>query len=214
MEQRTALVFCDFDTPMLPCMVREEDFLRKRSLGSVFAAKTITKELVEANQCTLKGVERFSLYGMLKGEHHSFYPPLEVRQAEEYLSMLCAMFDVVLIDANSVLTGNRLSAAALRCADKCVRLYGCDFKTLSFYASSRTYLETLGIKDTPFYKVISDVTDEDRMRKMYQKPAFFLPHSNELTRQMFTGDVFRDLEFKESKAYLDGLTRLAEELIS
>lgn len=207
-------MFCDFDTPMLPCMVPDGDYLRKQSLGSVFAAKTITRDLVEANQCMLKGIERFSLYGLLKGEHHSIYPPAESRQAEEYLSVLRTMFDVVVMDVSGILSGNRLSAAALRDADKSVRLYGCDFKTLSFYASSRTYLGTLGIEDAPFYKVISDVTDEDRMRKMYQKPAFFLPHSNELTRQMLSGDVFRDLEYKESRAYLDSITLLAEELLS
>ena len=36
----------------------------------------------------------------------------------------------------------------------------------------------------------------------------------EILKQMLSGDVFRDLEYKESRAYLDSITLLAEELLS
>ena len=48
--RRTALVFCDWNTPMLPCVQEEASFLKQYSLGSVFAAKRIVPTLVEANR--------------------------------------------------------------------------------------------------------------------------------------------------------------------
>lgn len=210
----TAVVFADGTVPMLPCIVREEELVRKRSIGSIFAAKMVTAELVFENRCTLKGEERLSLYGFLKGEHAFTYPTPGEVQAKEMLTELKAQFDVVVADCSGVLTDNLFSVCAIKEADSIVGLHGCDFKSLSFYSSSHWYLEKFGIDASCFYKVISNVKDENRMRRMYHKPAFWLPYSNEVERQYLAGDLFRDLEYRESSVYLDHLTQLAEELIS
>ena len=82
---RTALVFCDWSTPMLPCVREEGELLEQHSLGSIFAARRIVPALVEANASQIKGAEQLRLYGLLKGEYETLYPPVSERQAEEFL---------------------------------------------------------------------------------------------------------------------------------
>jgi cellulose biosynthesis protein BcsQ len=195
-------------------MVREEELLKKHSLGSTFAAKTVTPELIAANVCTVKGIKNLYLYGLLKGEHTLAYPMIGERQANELMAELKKQYDVVIADCTANLTENLLSIAALKHADSVVRLYGCDFKTLSFYSSIGWEIEKCGLDSARFYKVISDVRDIERMRKMYQKPEFYLMHREELCRQYFAGDVFRNLERKESRLYYTQLSVLADELIT
>lgn len=210
---RTALVFTDGLTPMLPCVAEAEAFTAQHSLGSIFAAKRILPALVEANGCRLKGLERLCLYGFQKGESEEAYPPVSERQAEELLEALKVQFDVAVLDLTSEIARHPLTSCALREADETVRLLGCSLKSLSFYKSQQTVLERAGIDPRYFYRVLSDVKDEALARSLYGKTTFKLAHSEELEKQWKRGDLLRPLEEKQSRAYEDGLRALAGDLI-
>lgn len=211
---RTALVFCDWSTPMLPCMREEGELSEQHSLGSIFAARRIVPALVEANACQVKGAEQLGLYGLLKGEYETLYPPVSKRQAEEFLGVLKEQYDVAVLDLTSEVHEQVLTETGLRKADEVVRLLGCELKSLSFYKSQLAYLHEETIEDRYFYRVISDVKDQMLAKAMYQKAAFQLQHTEELVKQWERGDLFGELEEKQSRGYLEGLRALAEELIS
>lgn len=213
-EKQVALVFCDDQTPMLPCITREEELLRRCSLGSIFAARRVIPDLVEAKQCRVKGAEFLHLYGFLKGEHAGMYPPLGMRQASELLACLYNRYDCVILDCSSDITHNLLSRMALEEADEVVRLLGCSLKSLSYYASQNSVLREMGIEERYFYRVVSNVKEEALAAKMYQKTAFELPYSEELNAQAQAGDLLREMEYKQSRTYLEHLTMLAGELES
>ncbi len=211
---RTALVFCDWSTPMLPCVREEGELLEQHSLGSIFAARRIVPALVEANASQIKGAEQLRLYGLLKGEYETLYPPVSERQAEEFLEVLKEQYDVAVLDLTSEVHGQVLTKIGLRKADEVVRLLGCELKSLSFYKSQLAYLHEEAIEDRYFYRVISDVKDKVLAKEMYQKAAFQLQHTEELAKQWERGELFGELEEKQSRGYLEGLRALAEELVS
>lgn len=212
--RRTALVFCDWNTPMLPCVQEEASFLKQHSLGSVFAAKRIVPALVEANACQIKGTDCLRLYGLLKGEYETLYPPVLERQAEEFLEALKEQYEVTVLDLTSEVHHHLLTKTALKRADEVVRLLSCELKSLSFYKSQLAYLEESQIGARYFYRVISDVRDQALANEMYQKAAFHLAHTEEIVKQWRAGDLLRELEEKQSREYLEGLRALAEELVS
>ena len=93
-----------------------------------------------------------------------------------------------------------------------MRLMDCELKSLSYYASNLSLLQKDGISDRYFYRVISRVEDEERMKQMYPKTTFVLPYTEELARQSRMGDLSRRLELKQSRGYVEMLQALAAEL--
>lgn len=211
-KKRTALVFSDLITPALPCVFDDRDLLQKRSMGSIFAAKTVIPELIEANLCRIKGLENLALFGLLKGEQGADYPPPGEMQAGIFFRVLNMCFDRVVVDCSSDYTNSVLTRCALKETDSVVRLMDCEVKSLSYYASNLPLLQKDGISDRYFYRVISRVEDEERMKQMYPKTTFVLPYTEELARQSRMGDLSRRLELKQSRSYVEMLQALAAEL--
>ena len=209
-----ALVFCDVQSPTLSCLTGEDALSEQHSLGSIFAAKHIIPSLVEANQCQLKQVPKLHLYSFLKGEHQTDYPPVSRRQAEELLQALCLLYPIVILDCSSDLYGNLLTMTGLLTADEIVQLMSCELKSISYYASQMPYLEKQKEKNRRVYRVLSNVKDEALAGKLYRQTAFALPYTAELEKQVLVGDLFQDLKLKQSRAYVEELKQLAEELES
>lgn len=212
--KEVALLFCDLNTPTLSCLTPEDAFSEQHSLGSIFAAKQIVPSLVEANQCKLKQVPQLHLYSLLKGEHQTDYPPVSRRQAEELLQALCVLYPIVILDCSSDLYGNPLTLTGLLLADEIVRLMSCELKSISYYASQMPYLERQKENNPPVYRVLSNVKDEELAGKLYRSAVFSLPYTAELEKQVLAGDLFWDLELKQSRAYVEELKQLAKELES
>lgn len=210
---RTALVFCGSLAPMLPCAAEDAEIIRRRSLGSICAARTVTRELAWENRCLLRGVDTIALYGFLRGEHAGNYPPLGARQAAELIGALRGLYEVVVLDCASDAGNEPLTEAALREADEVVRLMSCELKSLSFYASETVRLEERGIGTKRFLRVVSNVKDRERAERMYRRAAFWLPYAEEVEQANLAGDLLRDMERKGSREYVQAIGRLAEELI-
>ena len=63
-KRDVALLLCDMNTPMLPCICPPADLEEEHSLGSVLAAAHVTESLVRHNCMTHKRFRHLTILGM------------------------------------------------------------------------------------------------------------------------------------------------------
>ena len=130
-KKDVALLLCDMNTPMLPCICPPGDLEEEHSLGSVLAATHVSESLVRHNCITHKKIRHLTILGMRKGENEYTYPPYERTQAEELLQCLRKIAPYIIVDCGSCIANDILSAIALMEADAVLRLVNCDLKSIS-----------------------------------------------------------------------------------
>ena len=136
MQKRdVALLLCDMNTPMLPCICPPGDLEEEHSLGSILAAAHVGESLVRHHCITHKRHSHLTILGMRKGENEYTYPPYERTQAEELLQCLRNIAPYIIIDCGSYIANDILSAIALMEADAVLRLVNCDLKSISYLSS-------------------------------------------------------------------------------
>ena len=74
-KKDVALLLCDMNTPMLPCICPPGDLEEEHSLGSILAASHVSESLVRHNCITHKRFRHLAIIGMRKGENEYTYPP-------------------------------------------------------------------------------------------------------------------------------------------
>ena len=110
MQKRdVALLLCDMNTPMLPCICPPGELEEEHSLGSILAATHVSESLVRHNCITHKRFRHLTLLGMRKGENEYTYPPYERTQAEELLQCLRGIAPYIIIDCGSYIANDILS---------------------------------------------------------------------------------------------------------
>ena len=139
-KKDVALLLCDMNTPMLPCICPPGDLEEEHSLGSVLAATHVSESLVRHNCITHKKIRHLTILGMRKGENEYTYPPYERTQAEELLQCLRKIAPYIIVDCGSCIANDILSAIALMEADAVLRLVNCP--SVIFPASFR-FLRTV-----------------------------------------------------------------------
>ena len=100
-KKDVALLLCDMNTPMLPCICPPGDLEEEHSLGSVLAATHVSESLVRHNCITHKKIRHLTILGMRKGENEYTYPPYERTQAEELLQCLRKIAPYIIVDCGS-----------------------------------------------------------------------------------------------------------------
>ena len=99
MQKRdVALLLCDMNTPMLPCICPPADLEEEHSLGSILAASHVSESLVRHNCIFHKKFRHLTILGMQKGENEYTYPVYERQQAEELLNCLRSIAPYIIID--------------------------------------------------------------------------------------------------------------------
>ena len=127
MQKRdVALLLCDMNTPMLPCICPPGDLEEEHSLGSILAAAHVGESLVRHHCITHKRHSHLTILGMRKGENEYTYPSYERTQAEELLQCLRNIAPYIIIDCGSYIANDILSAVALMEADAVLQMVNCD----------------------------------------------------------------------------------------
>ena len=158
MQKRdVALLLCDMNTPMLPCICPPGELEEEHSLGSILAATHVSESLVRHNCITHKRFRHLTLLGMRKGENEYTYPPYERTQAEELLQCLRGIAPYIIIDCGSYIANDILSAIALMESDAVLRLVNCDLKSISYLSSQLPLLRESKWDADKQYKVASNV---------------------------------------------------------
>ena len=208
-----ALLLCDMNTPMLPCICPPGDLEEEHSLGSILAAAHVSESLVRHNCITHKRFRHLTIIGMRKGENEYTYPPYERTQAEELLKCLRSIANYIIVDCSSHIANDILSAISLMEADAVLRLVNCDLKSISYLSSQLPLLRENKWDADKQYKVASNVRPNEasgHIEEVLGSVAFQIPHSEEVAAQVLEGNLMKVLGLKESKGFrkvLDGIVK-------
>ena len=200
-KKDVALLLCDMNTPMLPCICPPGDLDEEHSLGSVLAATHVSESLVRHNCITHKKIRHLTILGMRKGENEYTYPPYERPQAEELLQCLRKIAPYIIVDCGSCIANDILSAIALMEADAVLRLVNCDLKSISYLSSQLPLLKDSQWDAEKQYKVASNVYPNEaseHIERVLGNVAFQIPHSEEVKAQVLEGNLLKELVLKDS----------------
>ncbi len=206
-KQDVALLLCDMNTPMLPCICPPGELEEEHSLGSILAAAHVTENLVRHHCITHKKLRHLTILGMRKGENEYTYPQYERVQAEELLECLRKIAPCIIIDCSSYIANDILSAVSLMEADSVLRLTGCDLKSVSYFSSQLPLLKESKWDADKQYKAASNVRPNEASAHMEQvlgNTVFQIPYSREVEEQVLQGNLFKELGLKESRGFSEG----------
>ncbi|MCD8248839.1 MAG: ParA family protein [Lachnospiraceae bacterium] len=210
-----ALLLCDMNTPMLPCICPPGDLEEEHSLGSILAASHVAEPLVRHHCITHKRLRHLTILGMRKGENEYSYPPYERTQAEELLSCLREIAPFVIVDCGSYIANDILSAIALMEADVVLRLVNCDLKSISYLSSQLPLLRESKWDAEKQYKVASNVRPNEASEHIEQvlgSVAFQIPHSEEVAAQALEGNLLKELGLKDSRGFRKSIDMIVREV--
>ncbi len=210
------IIFADMTTPSLPYICRPDDLMEEKSLGSILAAAHVTDELVKRN-CTFHKKNRYlSMIGMNRGENRFTYPPYEQEQAKELLMAAESLAPFVIIDCSSHISTNLVTGNALMMADSVIRLCGCDLKAVSYFNSQLPLLSDVQKFDADRHIcVASNVLPNQAAREIEKcmgNIRMQIPHSQEIETQFLEGDMLKEYEFKESRAFRKAIEGISKEV--
>ena len=214
-KKDVALLLCDMNTPMLPCICPPGDLEEEHSLGSILAASHVSESLVRHNCITHKRFRHLAVIGMRKGENEYTYPPYERTQAEELLQALRNIAPYVVIDCGSSIANDILSAIALLKSDAVLRMVNCDLKSISYLSSQLPLLKESKWDAEKQYRVASNVYPNEasgHMEQVLGSVAFQIPHSGEVASQTLVENLFKELGLKDSRAFRKSLESIAKEV--
>lgn len=216
MQKRdVALLLCDMNTPMLPCICPPGDLEEEHSLGSILAATHVSESLVRHNCITHKHFRHLTILGMRKGENEYTYPPYERTQAEELLQCLRRIAPYIVIDCGSYIANDILSTIALMEADAVLRLVNCDLKSISYLSSQLPLLRESKWDADKQYKIASNVRPNEASSHMEQvlgSVSFQVPHSEEVFTQFLEGKLFGELTRKDSRGFRKSIEAITKEV--
>ena len=214
-KKDVALLLCDMNTPMLPCICPPGDLEEEHSLGSVLAATHVSESLVRHNCITHKKIRHLTILGMRKGENEYTYPPYERTQAEELLQCLRKIAPYIIVDCGSCIANDILSAIALMEADAVLRLVNCDLKSISYLSSQLPLLKDSQWDAEKQYKVASNVYPNEaseHIERVLGNVAFQIPHSEEVKAQVLEGNLLKELVLKDSKGFRKTMEAITKEV--
>ena len=214
-KKDVALLLCDMNTPMLPCICPPGDLEEEHSLGSVLAATHVSESLVRHNCITHKKIRHLTILGMRKGENEYTYPPYERTQAEELLQCLRKIAPYIIVDCGSCIANDVLSAIALMEADAVLRLVNCDLKSISYLSSQLPLLKDSQWDAEKQYKVASNVYPNEaseHIERVLGNVAFQIPHSEEVKAQVLEGNLLKELVLKDSKGFRKTMEAITKEV--
>lgn len=216
-KQDVALLLCDMTAPPLPCICSPSELQGQVSLGSILAQVKINSEIVQKNATLHKKYEHLAAFGLLKGENEYTYPIYNVEQVHDLLLALKELVPNVVIDCTSTFANDILSTVSLLSADAVLRLMACDLKSVSYFSSQLPILmESEKWRADRQYLCASNVKFDDEVSQIEQasgiNAAFSLRHSDELKKQVLSGEMFRDLTLKESRQFNSEIAKIAKEV--
>lgn len=214
-KKNVLLMMCDMTAPPLPCICSPSEIECEKSLGSILAATHVTESLIKHNAVLHKKNKYISMLGMLKGENVFTYPPYTAKQATELIECLRSIAPYIIIDCGSSIATDVLSAVSLMESDAVLRLVNCDLKSISYLSSQLPLLADQKWDADKQYKVASNIKRyeaSENISQLLNGVIFNLEHSEELENQFLSGDLFRDLSLKDSKAFRKEIEKISMEV--
>ncbi|GKX31378.1 ATPase AAA [Vallitalea longa] len=211
-KKNVIVVMGDIVAPALMTVLPEID-MRDKSLGKVLSAPQITQESIMAECITLKKNEYIALLSYKQGDNVFTYADYERERAVDFLILLRHLADYIIIDCNSYIENDMLSATALELSDLVLRHITCDLKSISFYDSHLPLIASSLYKADKHIKILSNIKEyqsKSGVIQRYNGVKYQSDYSRELEEQFLCGELLKPLELKESISSKRVITDIAD----
>jgi MinD-like ATPase involved in chromosome partitioning or flagellar assembly len=156
-----------------------------------------------------------TMFGMLKGENEYTYPPYSAKQAKELIDTLQGIADYIIIDCGSYIANDILSAVSLMEAHSVLRLANCDLKSVSYLSSQLPLLKDNKWDADKQFKVANNIKRfeaSEHADQVLGSVAYKIPHTNEISIQYLAGNLFKDLNFTDSRRFKKETAKICREV--
>lgn len=138
-RQNVAVVCCDTLCPtipqILPHLTCGPNSKNTKSIGKILSAVEFSDNDILKQCVTTDAINRTVFLGYAYGEQADQYPESTDYDIYNFFSRLSSLVDFILVDCSPDLS-NRLTNVALDVADNVIRVCGCSYKDLTFFASN------------------------------------------------------------------------------
>lgn len=210
------LLLCDRTLPVLPLLFPENRESELPSLGSALTALEIGTGEILAASVVCREYPNLLFLGYGIGENLYSYPETGEGRAGSFLDSLAPVCDCLIVDCSSVLYEDRLSAAAMKTADRVIRVYSPEMRSFAFYDSQLPLLEGDEWRADEHIRVLNITSNDiyfpvDESRANMLRCDAVLPYSRSLRLAMSEGRLIGANPGKKYRAGISGLVSVLSE---
>ena len=187
------VLFCDYETPVLPLILPNYKSEELYSVGDVLSKADISLDDVVKDIVILKGKQNFGFLGFKYGENKYTYPEFNENKVMTLYNHLDSLADYIIVDCTSNLT-NLLSNTAVKDSDIVIRLASPDLKSLCWYSSQLSLykeqeykldaqIQGLNVPNADLFMPVDDI------KAHLPNLQFVLPYSSSVKQQLLDGTL-------------------------
>ena len=190
--------------------VKIEQRKENRSLGKLLSEVTIGTDHI-LRECMETKSNHLAVLGYSYGETSASYPQYFQSTAQELISKLNFLADIVIIDCATDIISDLLSTVALQLSDRIIRICTAEPKSMIYYDAILPLLSDYIFKQKEHIKVLNRVRDFqeiDLSIEKYKGIEVQIPYDLELEKQFLEAELFDDIRsvkdpFKLLKKYIE-----------
>lgn len=214
-KKNVVILMCNFTVPapqtILPGVTTEG-----KSLGDLLSLPSISQDDI-LSRCIPFGKSQYiSLLGY-KNEDNAFtYAKYSKERAIDLITLLRHIADYVIIDCESIISFDVLSAVSLENADAVLRLCSCDLRSLSYFKSALPLLADARYNSARHIKALSIVKpgqDSGEYENAFGGISYSLPYVQELEEQLRTGQIMDVLCTTQAEPYNANIRGIANNVL-
>jgi hypothetical protein len=190
-----AIIGLDSTKPLIPILFPSaRDNGESVSLGRVLSAENLDQETIIAN---VQICDKIGVIAYNSGENHNSYAfPIDSR-IDDFITQMRHLVNYTIIDCNSNLVEDKMTAKSLIAADEVIYLLSCDINGQNFYHSQEPILlsEQYGYENYRRFLTLTGkfAEDIDGMRDAISNIEGVIPYSGKLTAQLNNGEFLKPL---------------------
>ena len=132
---QVTVLMCDRTVPALPVLFPEAGERELPSVGAALSAADIDEDTVLSSAVVCRKYPDLLFFGYSVGENGFSYPSVSEGRATLFIRRLSLLCDYLIADCVPEAQSDPLSSAAMKCADRVIRLYTPDMASFAFYDS-------------------------------------------------------------------------------
>lgn len=210
------IIYCDNRIPTIPVIYPSDtlnvtETKKIQSIGKILTSPKITDEDILRQVVTIPNWKRVGLLGYAYGENKDTYAYPTSYDVVELLNKFSNMTDYIVVDCGSDIE-DTLPAIALENSDNIIRVCGCEYKDIVYYASNLQFVSenTVSHKNhiTVFPKTKIDDAPED-LRSFYGSIDYIGEYSKVMEEIVRQGQI---LFTRPPAQYLKMVKKIVEEM--
>lgn len=199
-KKETIVIFTDNVTPVIPALFPDKtnkvgaSVKDIHSIGKILNTVNISENDILEEIIPIPNFKAIGVLGYAYGENEDSYSYPLPHDVISLLQKAGEMCDYVLVDCMSDFTRSPLSDIALQSASTIIKICGCKYSDLVFYASQNKRTVHFN-KASEYINVIGKLSPYDPLSEVenfYKHIDFILPERNDFKKIETDGSVFRN----------------------